>query len=341
MKFIKYSVFGVVLVCLKTFGGNISEAKLPLPTHKAQVEDFFYAQQTSLWIFFKVPKYIIRKQIGSTLDKLGFEVARFEDASVGYVIVKPMVFMAEFGYQDALVPGTSASTEVELTVLVQPKNNPSKQIAVFDDFLTGRVKYSGIGQLRIDVLCDHEIAVAAGRKNFGEHKFLGSFAYSYPTPNNQLGTTQAFSLDMTAYTWKGSGQSERKMFQIQAKLKGLKPTTSQFSPELLYSAFPPEPEIGITQKAVGEYRYYDNSHFRAYSSLPADSSVEISFGDTGGAEPLKPAPPFGDGKAIHGSEKWPKEMVERMKALIVPEDAAGFLLFKSPAAEYEIRPFEI
>lgn len=314
--------------------------KSPLPTHKAQAEDFFYAQQTSLWVFFKAPKEIIRKQLGNTLDALGFDIATFEDTNTGYVIVKPMVFMAEFGFQDATIPGTSASTEVEFTVLVQPKKSPNKQTGTFDDFINGRTKGSTVGQLRIDVLCDHEVAVAAGRKNFGEHKFLGSFTYSYTTPNNQVGKTEPFTMDMTAYTWKGAGVPERKMFQIKAKLEGLKPAVSQFSPELLYSAFPPEPQVGITQKPVGEYRLYNNSHFRAYAATSV-GSVELSFGDAKGAEPLKPVPPFGDNKPISGSEAWPQEMVERMKELISPENAVGFLLFKSPSAEYEIRPFEI
>jgi hypothetical protein len=338
MKSIKYVVLGILLG-FSTFATAAQKSRLP--THKTQAEDFFYAQQTSLWVFFKAPKEIIRKQIGETLDKLGFEIVTFEDPNMGYVIVKPMVFMAEFGYQDATIPGTSASTEVEFTVLVQPKKNPNKQLGTFDDFISGRTKGSSVGQLRIDVLCDHEIAVAAGRKNFGEHKFLGSFTYSYTTPNNQVGKTQPFTMDMTAYTWKGAGIPERKMFQIKAKLDGLKPAASQFSPELLYSAFPPEPQIGVTQKAVGEYRFYNNSHFRTYATFSTAGSVELSFGDVKGAEPLKPAPPFGDNKPIPGSEVWPQEMVEKMKELVSPENAVGFLLFKSPSAEYEIRPFEI
>jgi len=337
MKSIKYFAFGMALLTALT-----SEAaqKSQLPTHKTQAEDFFYAQQTSLWVFFKASKENLRKQLGDTLDKLGFEIATFEDPNLGYVIIKPMVFMAEFGFQDATIQGTSASTEVELTVLVQPKKNPTKQMGTFEDFISGRTKDSSIGQLRIDVLCDHEVAVAAGRKNFGEHKFLGSFTYSYTTPNNQVGATQPFNMEMTAYTWKGAGQLDKKMFQIKAKLDGLKSTNSQFSPELLYSAFPPEPQVGVTQKAVGEYRFYNNSHFRSYATAAA-SSVEISFGNANGAEPLAPVPPFGDNKPIPGSEVWPQEMVARMKELISPENVVGFLLFKSPSAEYEIQPFEI
>ncbi len=330
----KCLAIGAALLSVNSFAASV-------PTHKTEAEDFFYAQQTSLWVFFKAPKQVIRQQLGETLDRLGFELASFENENLGYIIIKPMVFMAEFGFQDAVIPGTSASTEVELTVLVQPKKNANKQIGTFDDFLSGRMKNSSIGQLRLDVLCDHEIAVAAGRKNFGEHKFLGSFTYNYTSPNNQVGATSPFNLEMTAYTWQGAGQADKKMFQIRAQLKGLKPTGTQFSPELLYSSFPPEPEAGVAQKAVGEFRHYNNSNFKAYSTSLDDHAVEISFGDAKGAVPLKPVPPFGDGKAINGSEKWPQDMVGRMRALLTPEGAVGFLLFRSPSAEYETRPFEL
>lgn len=312
----------------------------PLPTFKTNVEDFFYAQQTSLWIFYKVPKAVIQAYIGENLEVLGFELASFEDPNSGYVVLKPMVFMAEFGFQTAAIPGTSASTEVEFTVLVYPKNKKPNINGSFQDFLYGKVKNATIGQLRLDVLCDHEVAVAAGRKNFGEHKFLGSFEYSYPTPNQNLGSTPDFSFNMTAYTWKGAGKLERKMFEIKADLKGLKSTSSQFSPELLFSAFPAEPEIGIKQKPVGEYRYYNNQNFQAFAASPS-SEVVLSFGRAEGAQQLSPVAPFGDGKPIPGSEQWPQDMVGRMSGTLTQGSVAGYLLFRSPPAEYETKPFEI
>jgi hypothetical protein len=320
---------------------KLIKTKAPLPTFKINPEDFFYAQQTSLWIFYKVPKDVIRRQIGGALDSLGFEIASFEDQNSGYLVLKPMVFMAEFGFQTATIPGTSASTEIEFTVLVYPKNGKPSSKGSFDDFLRGKINQSTIGQLRLDVLCDHEIAVSAGRKNFGEHKFLGSFEYNYPTPNQNIGGPKSFGMNMTASTWQGAGKPERKMFQLKVDLNGLTPTSSQFSPELLFSSFPPEPQSGIRQQAIGEYRYYNNSHFQAYAAAMTESKVELSYGEAQGAEPLKPAAPFGDGKAIPESENWPKEMVERIKNTLSEGSVAGYLLFRSPPAEYETKPFEI
>ena len=59
----------------------------------------------------------------------------------------------------------------------------------FSDFLRGS-HANAVGQYRLDVLCDNEVAVAAGRKNFGEHKYLGSFEYNYPTANQNVGAAQ-------------------------------------------------------------------------------------------------------------------------------------------------------
>jgi hypothetical protein len=304
---------------------------------KTNQDDFFYAQQTQLWIFFKVPKSVIYQEVGENLDSLGFELASFEDNDVGYVALKPMVFMAEFGEQTAAIPGTSASTEVEFTVLVQPKGQHPTEHITFNDYLNGRATSTKIGQLRLDVLCDGEVAVAAGRVKFGEHKFLGSFEYSYPTPNQVVGSAKPFSLDMTAYTWNGAGKSAQKMFRIQANLQGARSSSATFSPELLFSAFPPEPQAGITQQSVGEYRYFDNHNFTAFTS--SQSTFTLTYGDAAGATALKPVAPFGDGQAIPGSESWPKDMVAQMKALIGDRQPAGFLLYLTPQAEYETKPF--
>ena len=77
------------------FGLAIEQSgRAELPTYKKNPEDFFYAQQTSLSIFYQVPKKTIRQHIGDTLDSLGFEIASFEDDSVGYLVLKPMVFIS-------------------------------------------------------------------------------------------------------------------------------------------------------------------------------------------------------------------------------------------------------
>ncbi|MEI6399312.1 MAG: hypothetical protein WCO71_11125, partial [Pseudomonadota bacterium] len=298
---------------------------------------FFYAQQTQLWIFFKVPKSVIYQEVGENLDNLGFDLASFEDDDVGYVALKPMVFMAEFGSQTAAIPGTSASTEVEFTVLVRPKGERQTQRITFSDYLNGRATSAKIGQLRLDVLCDGDVAVAAGRAKFGEHKFLGSFEYSYPTPNQVVGNPKPFSLDMTAYTFNGAGLASKKMFRIQASLQDARPTSATFSPELLFSAFPPEPQAGITQQSVGEYRYFDSRNFSAFSANR--TKFKLTYGDAEGATALKPVQPFGDGQPIPGSESWPKDMVSQMKAIIGDRQPAGFLLYLTPPAEYETNPF--
>jgi len=310
-----------------------------LPTYKNNVDDFFYAQQTSLWIFLKVPRATILAQVGDTLNRLGFELASFENADTGVVILKPMVFTGEFGSQTAAFSGISASTEIEFTVLVRPKNKTPIQ-GTLAEFIAGNHPDSNIGQLRLDVLCDNEVAVAAGRAKFGEHKFLGSFEYEYPTPNSSVGAEKPFTLDMTAYTWQGAGQSDHKLFRLQADLTGLSGKRVRPSPELLFSAFPPEPSGAVPQKAVGEHRHYGAS-LTAYLVPESGKTLTLSFGSGLGAKPLSPVAPYGDGNPIAGSEIWPTEMRDRVQALLLPGTVAGYLLFRTPSAEYEQKPFDL
>ena len=251
-----------------------------------------------------------------------------------------MVFTGEFGFQSATIPGTSASTEVEFTVLVYPKSKSTPRAAKFEDYLLGKTAPGTVGQLRLDVLCDDDVAVSAGRVKFGEHKFLGSFEYNYPTANANVGSAKPFSLDMTASTFQGAGVASHQIFRIRANLAGLSPLRSGFAPELLYSAFPPEPQEGVIQKAVGEHRHYG---FALQAFLPTANhpGVELNFGDAQGAQALKPVAPYGDGVAIPGSENWPSQMRDRMKGLLTDSPVAGYLLFQPRPVEYETKPFEL
>jgi len=308
-----------------------------IPTHRINPDDFFYSQQTSLWILFKVPKAVIQAQVGETLLRLGLEPATFEDPSSGYVILKPMVFSAEFGSQTASIPGTSESTELEVTLLVYPKGQRRSTTSTFDDFILGHAP--PVGQLRLGVLCDNPVAVAAGRELFGEHKFLASFEYSYTTPNEALAVSKPFSLDFSVSTWQGAGQPDHEIVRIQATLAGLKTIHSNFSQELLFAAFPPEPQQGTIQKAVGEHRYYGRK-LKAY--LPLDrSAVSLSFGDAKGGQTLAPVPPYGNGLPIPGSDLWPVQTRDLLQALLSHSPVAGFLLFQPRSVEYETQPFAL
>ncbi len=322
------------LTCLTSY----SETRpTPFPTFKKQDTDFFYSQQTSFWIFLSVPKSILQKVVGDTLAALGLEIATFENSDTGYVILKPMAFSSEFGKQSkSQGAGLSTSTEIELTTLVWPKSKGRPSPETFESFVHGKNKNSSVGQLRLDVLCDNEVAVAAGRLFFGEHKYLGTFDYEYPTPNNLQGSAKPFFLNMTAYNWNQLGIEEGMLFKIQTKpQKNF--VESVFSPELLYSAFPPEPSEKERQKAVGEFRQY-NGHFKYFEA--DEDSLKIAFGEARGAAPLQPVAP-GDGKLIPGSETWPVTLRDRLETFYSHGKVMGFLLFQPEAVEYETKPFFI
>jgi len=331
-------VLGILLSIQPAYGEFPKPIEMTEMTeYKRSEGDFFYAHQNAAWIIYEVPVSTISKVLGEKLSHLKLEPVTFNDPEVGYILVKPMVFMAQFGLQTKDVPGTSSTTEVETTVLVKPKGS-TQAIKSLNEFINGDHKQNEIGQYRVDVLADHEIAVAAGRKNFGEHKFLGSFEYDFTTPNNSLGFSQRFEMNMTAYTWQNASKKESKMFKIKMVLEH-EESKANFSPETIYSSFPPEP-VENTQ-TLGGYRYYQNKNFSVFRINQYDNRVHIEFGEAAGGSPLKPVPPFGNAKPIAGSEHWPVQMVNTMEALLRNADPKAVIRYKTKPAEFETKPFEV
>ena len=338
----------ILLILSLLFFNMTALAAGSFPMAKTNAGDFFYAQQTSLWAFFKIPRDVVLRELGDLIKHQGFEIAAFGDGRDAYVILKPMVFAADFGTQSAAVSGPSYSTEVEFTVLVHPLGQAQIPSGSFNDFLagnaSGNVKNKNVGQFRVAVICDNEVAVAAGRTNFGEHKFLSSFEYDYTTPNQNVKQTPPFKFDISAFTWQGAGQENRKMFHLLMDLKDLQSPQGQkptFSPELVYTAFPPEPLVGSPARSVGQHRTYHSEFLQVVFDPEARATFNLSFGEAQGAVALTPVAPFGDGRAIPNSGSWPREMVSQLVSLLSSRKPAAFLVYQTPPAEFETQPFNL
>jgi hypothetical protein len=321
-------------------GALLADAPAPeitaFPTVKAHDEDFFYAQQTCFWTFFRTPLAAIQGSVGPLLEGLALTPVAFETSDYGYVVLKAMAFTGEFGRQTADIPGLGPSSEIELCLLVRPAG-AGGDAGNFADFLRGKRRPAGVGQLRLDVVCDDEIAVSAGRTKFGEHKYLGSFELDYPTANAVTGSMPAFSMTVAVSTFHGAGKAESLIVKFRADTAGLTAEPAAFSPELLYAAFPPEPAAGQKQQAIREQRLY-NAPFKAFLGK---TGFSMELGAAGGAAALSPKAPFGDGKAIAGSETWPGQLRDRLKALTAADAVAGYLLFQPAPVEYETKPIPV
>jgi hypothetical protein len=318
--------------------------------HRRQPADtpsdpFFYAQQSQFWTFLKVPKAILLQQYGPSINAMGFELASFEDPNFGYVIVKPMVFTAEFGHQTSDIPGMSFSTEVELTALVYPKGGRVNPPSTFQDFLLGRnPPGSSLGQLRLDVLCDSEIAVAAGRAKYHEHKFTASFVYDYSTFDPSVQPPADIGMDISAYVFHDAPKPEQLIFELKLKVPG-QGTPSLFGsknlPEILYASNPPEPTAGASQMPVTGNRVYPTRITAYTGSQVKDFALAVGNAPMGRPYVPVPFPPFDNGGiAVPGSENFPSEVVTRMKAIVMAQPV-GILVMENHPVEIENGPFNV
>lgn len=320
-----------------------ADNRFKIPDAKNHDYEFFYGHQTLLNIYYETDKQDVLSEVGAILDKLDLELVNFGDKDKAYLVLKPMVYMATFGNQTPKLNGTQATSEIEFNVLVHPKSRRQPEIS-FKQFM--RLKTVGnIGGLRLEVVADGEIAVAAGREVYGEHKFLAETTYSFPTPNNLVvGRRESlypFYFNMSAYTWKGLGEEHKRILTLKADLEGAKEIKTRKVVELNYSSFPQEPLTATTAKTVGVYRRFRPTIFKAYLANERKKHIAIDYGEAEGGEVLDSVDFFGVAKPVPGSEHFPKQMVQRMKILLQNAKVIGFHLYKTPPTEFESLPFEI
>jgi hypothetical protein len=123
-------------------------------------------------------------------------------------------------------PGGSGLTqEIELNVIAYPAQQASFAAQVsFEQFIIGDEQSKILGNRRIHVPCDADMAIAAGIKCFGEPKFKTSFTTSLPSLN-----------DPTVTTWQVVCQdpvdAAVAIFTAEADLRGLTSVAANLSPQ--------------------------------------------------------------------------------------------------------------
>ena len=301
-------------------------------------ENFFYASKTCLWIFFKVELEILQTKINADFQKLGLEIATFEDKKYGYVTITPMIYTALFGEQDAKEkrPGVAGITEAEFNILVYPTSQKDLVPEItFKEFILGQEQQKIIGQYRLAVVCDHMGAVHAGREKYGEHKFPGNIDYKIDTYNNNSTEGKAMSFYFKAYPVAGS--PDDYIFSLNVNLEGSLRLFSDFSPVVVYGAIPPEPQKNIQQKVVGSRRNYLGMCKAYFPKNDNDRSVKLEYGLCSKSPVLNDS----SGIPIENSPNWAQEMNQMMKVLLHNTSTAGLLSFESPPAVTEPRPYYV
>lgn len=138
---------------------------------------FYYASLQCQWVYWFTTLEAAEPFVKGT----GLCVARFpgpdgQDRAV--ILLNFQRYTAH--YDNAL----GVVNEVEFNLLAYPANrSPGVPKMAFWEYLHGRDQTKTIGHLRLHVAADNQIAVEAGRKVFGEPKFVGKFNYKVPALN--------------------------------------------------------------------------------------------------------------------------------------------------------------
>ncbi|WNG25662.1 hypothetical protein F0U62_17800 [Cystobacter fuscus] len=311
-----------------------------LPPVPAGQETFYYASQTTFWIFFRQSRALVERALGAQLDSLGLALPRFkDDPDSVYLALVPSFYtcalnLSSGGVTSTTMPGVS---EAEFNVLVHPKSQAARlPDLTFQEFLLGWEQHKLIGQLRLDVITDNMGAVIGGREKYGEHKFRGFIRYCFPLPNDNARTPVPFHVEFSAYTTERM-LHEELVFSLRSGVGALQPVSVDASEVVVYGALPPEPQDGTRQRAIGSRR----NHFGTFSLyMPTEvhtaQAPSLQYGPCHNAAPL-----HYNGKSIPGAEEWPKQMRDRMRQLLTDAPVAAFMLFASPPVEIEPRPFYV
>ena len=281
----------VTIPIYQTTSTKVGEAQVPPTT------PFYYAGIRSLWIYWQADLGVCEEFVGP----LGMIPASFDGK--GLVNINFFNAAALYGQGQPGNPGVGGFNETEVNVVAYPKQSQGKVPALtLEDFLINGDQTKRVGNYRVWVACDNEIAVLFGRAIFLENKFLTSYTYNVPSLNNPGVAT-------SSWTCHDPGDVRKTIYQATVNLAGLTPVPGNMSEwvDLSYSE--------ADQRVAGSRRNYFGMYDTYLLGSSADSAVQILFGQS--AHPMK-----GD-----------------MERLIGSSDAAAVQVYQSPTCIAEARPY--
>lgn len=155
-------------------------SKLP-DVPKGFTMPFYYSSLTNIDVFYLIPIERVKK----FLNDPTLEVADFDGSAI--VSYNFQLYTGQFSsgidtpVDEWATSGANVTQELELCIVVHPKwANPKVS---FEQFVLGDEQTKILGNHRVFVPCDSDIAIAAGKTLFGEPKFKTTFQMNLPSPN--------------------------------------------------------------------------------------------------------------------------------------------------------------
>ncbi len=228
----------------------------PLPTIPPPFAlPFYYASLVHCEVLYLVDPVVVAPYVDGT----GLAAARFGDQAC-----------AGFNYQlyaGAYNNGGGFTQEVELNIVAYPEHR-AEQVALVDfaQFVNGEEQSKILGNHRVWVPCDNDIAIAAGKELFGEPKFKTTFSVDLPVQNAPTVDTWSITVDDPDHP----GDPAAGIFTCTAALDGLSPTWSTPSPFTEYGVH--EGLIGCRWNVLAPYATY---------FVDGSPAVSVTYGTSG------------------------------------------------------------
>lgn len=225
---------------------------------------FYYAGISSNWLWYEAPLDTLR----AYLEPLG--MSPYDFGGHGAVNINFMNALAFYGSGQPGNQGLGGfnETEVNIAAFATKIAENVPQGITLEQYLTSGDPTKRVGNYRVWVACDDAVAVACGIQVFMENKFLVTYDYNVPGPNNPQPAKTRFSSNWTCYDEKSA-----PIYHATMNLDGLSPLPGNMS-EIIDLSYDK-----ATRRPVGSRRNYLGM-FDTYLQPGVATAVKLVYGNS-------------------------------------------------------------
>lgn len=202
---------------------------------------FYYASLTNIGVFYLVDV----ERVLPYLEGTGLSPAIFEGQAI--VSFNFQLYAGQFSVgidvapEDWLTSGAALTQELELNIVSYPTEQADRVAQVtFSQFMLGDEQSKLLGNHRVHVPCDADIAIKAGVTLFGEPKFKTSFKVNLPSPNPVRQNTTPYQpewVNKWGFRVDDPDNNKISIFTCIVDVTGLTKKPGNFSPITEYGTF--------------------------------------------------------------------------------------------------------
>lgn len=248
------------LVTIPTFSVKTTQTGT---TQVPSASAFFYAGIQAIWVWWLIDLRLLADFLEP------FELAPYDfGQKKGAVNVNFFNATSFSGQGTPGNPGIGAfnETEVNIVSFASKVGAMVPQGISFKDYLTTGEQTKRLGNFRLWVACDDPIAVAFGRQQYFENKFLTAYKYNVPSPNNPGVTTWS-------WTCFEAEKNNTIIYSAEVDLRGQTSVASNMS-EWIDISFDEN-----TRRPVASRRNYFGMHETCFLAKSKDA-VRLSMGNS-------------------------------------------------------------